>query len=84
MDLTLRDGIHLQEEIQTAKEIDQQSKFSGFNQHALDQMARQVYGNARFEVDSDVGLDLVEEFYSDKNKELGNLSTQLKQSVQVA
>jgi hypothetical protein len=27
VDLTLRDGIHLQEAIQTAKEIDQKSKF---------------------------------------------------------
>ncbi len=42
-----------------AKEIDQQSKQSGFNQHALDQMARQVYGNARFEVNFDERLDLV-------------------------
>lgn len=66
VDLTLRDGVHLQEAIQTAKEIDQQSKSAGFNQSALDQMARQGYGNARFEVDSDEGLDLVEEFYVDE------------------
>jgi hypothetical protein len=65
VDLTLRDGVHLQEAIQTAKEIDQKSKLSGFNQAALDQMARQGYGNVRFEVDSEEGLDLVEEFYTD-------------------
>ena len=65
VDLTLRDGIHLQEAIQTAKEIDQQSRQAGFNQTALDQMARQGYGNARFEVNSEEGLDLEEEFYSD-------------------
>ncbi|MBJ8442571.1 recombination directionality factor [Acinetobacter bereziniae] len=65
VDLTLRDGVNLQHAIQTAKDIDQQSKASGFNQHALDQMARQGYGNARFEVDSEEGLDLVEEFYTD-------------------
>jgi hypothetical protein len=69
VDLTLRDGINLQQAIQTAKDIDQQSKASGFNQHALDQMARQGYGNARFEVNSEEGLDLVEEFYSDENQE---------------
>ena len=69
VDLTLRDGINLQQAIQTAKDIDQQSKASGFNQHALDQMARQGYGNARFEVNSEEGLDLVEEFYSDENDE---------------
>ena len=65
VDLTLREGVHLQEAIQTAKEIDQKTKLCGFNQHALDQMARQGYGNARFEVDSEEGLDLVEEFYTD-------------------
>lgn len=64
VDLTLRDGIHLQQAIQTAKEIDQKSKASGFNQMALDQMARQGYGNARFEVNVEEGLDLVEEFYA--------------------
>ncbi|MEK5786452.1 hydrolase or metal-binding protein [Acinetobacter johnsonii] len=66
VDLTLRDGVHLQEAIQTAKEIDQKSKLCGFNQVALDQMARQGYGNARFEVNSEERLDLVEEFYVDE------------------
>ena len=66
VDLTLRDGVHLQEAIQTAKEIDQKSKLCGFNQAALDQMARQGYGNARFEVNAEEGLDLVEEFYTDE------------------
>ena len=69
MDLTLRDGVNLQQAIQMAKDIDQQSKASGFNQHALDQMARQGYGNARFEVNSEEGLDLVEEFYTNENSE---------------
>jgi len=39
------------------------------NQHALDQIARQGYGNARFEVNSEEGLDLVEEFYTEEYKE---------------
>ena len=65
VDLTLRDGIHLQEAIQTAKDIDQQSKVTGFNQNELDQIARQGYGNARFEVNAEEGLNLVEEFYTD-------------------
>ncbi len=64
VDLTLRDGIHLQEAILTAKEIDQQSKAVGFNQTALDQMARQGYANAQFEVDGEEGLEIVDEFYA--------------------
>lgn len=70
VDLTLRDGVNLQHAIQTAKDIDQQSKQSGFNQTALDQMALQGYSNARFEVNSEEGLDLVEEFYMDEATEV--------------
>jgi len=36
VDLTLRDGTGLQEAITTAKEIDEQSKQSGFYQEGLD------------------------------------------------
>lgn len=32
-------------------------------------MAQQGYGNARSEVNSEEGLDLVEEFYTDENSE---------------
>ena len=70
VDLTLRDGIHLQEAIQTAKEIDLKSKLSGFNQAALDQMARQGFANVQFEVVSDEGLEIVEEFYVEKSSEV--------------
>ena len=63
VDLTLREGIHLQEAIQMAKEIDQKSKLAGFNQNALDQIALQGYGNSQFEVDSEDGMNVVEEFY---------------------
>lgn len=67
VDLTLREGIYLQEAIQTAKEIDQKSKLCGFNQHALDQAALQGYGNSQFEVDSEDGVNVVEEFYQEKD-----------------
>lgn len=61
MDLTLRDGSDLKSAIQTAKEIDQQSKLSGFNQEALDQM--EGYGNSQFEANAEEGVDLLKEFY---------------------
>ena len=66
VDLTLRDGVNLQHAIQMAKDIDQQSKAAGFNQHALDQVAQKGFANARFEVNSEEGVDLVEEFYTDE------------------
>ena len=68
MDLTLRDGINLQEAITSAKQIDGQSKTAGFYQEALDHVARQGYGTASFEVGGEEGLDIVEEFYNDESK----------------
>ncbi|AMW78527.1 hydrolase or metal-binding protein [Acinetobacter sp. TGL-Y2] len=78
VDLTLRDSINLQQAIQTAKDIDQQSKASGFNQHALDQIARQGFANARFEVNSEESLDLVEEFYTDEVAEVEQTQSESK------
>lgn len=69
VDLTLRDGINLQQAIQMAKEIDQQSKASGFNQNALDATARLGFSNAQFEVNAEEGLDLVEEFHFSQSRQ---------------
>ncbi|WP_180132066.1 MULTISPECIES: hydrolase or metal-binding protein [unclassified Acinetobacter] len=63
VDLTLKEGVDLQSAIHTAREIDQQIKQSGFNQEALDQIAKQGYGNARFGVNTEEGGDLIEEFF---------------------
>ena len=72
MDLTLREGVDLQSVIHTAREIDQQSRQAGFNQEALDQMARQGFANAKFEMDIEEGLGMLDEFYSEKNQEASN------------
>ena len=63
VDLTLRDGISLNEAIIQAKQIDEQSKQAGFYQEALDFIARKGFGNGRMDVDMEEGLDVVEEFY---------------------
>ena len=63
VDLTLREGVDLQTAIQTANEIDQQGKQAGFDQAALDQIARQGFANAKFEVHAEEGMELLEEFY---------------------
>ena len=78
VDLTLRDGINLQQAIQIAQDIDQQSKQAGFNQTALDQTARQGFANAQFEVNAEEGLDLVEEFYMDENQETEHSQQQVQ------
>lgn len=66
VDLTLKEGVDLQSAIHTAREIDQQTKQAGFNQEALDQMARQGFANTKFEINIEDGLDLVEEFYTEE------------------
>lgn len=88
VDLTLRDGVDLQSAIHTAREIDQQSKEVGFNQEALDQMARQGFANAKFEMDIEEGLDVVDEFYQGEEqqqslapREAFNIQQGLKGSV---
>ena len=78
VDLTLKDGVNLQQAIQMAQEIDQQSKQAGFNQTALDQTARQGFANAQFEVNAEEGLDLVEEFYMDENQETEHSQQQVQ------
>ncbi|MEQ1299400.1 hypothetical protein ABLT94_16205, partial [Acinetobacter soli] len=66
VDLTLREGVDLQSALQTARDIDQQSKQAGFNQEALDQTARQGFANGLFEMDIEEGLDVVDEFYQEE------------------
>ena len=78
VDLTLRDGTHLQDAIQTALEMDQQIKQAGFNQEGLDQIARQGFANAQFEMNAEEGLDLVEEFYTNENSEVEQVQPKSK------
>jgi len=63
VDLTLREGISLNEAIIQAKQIDEQSKQAGFYQEALDFTARKGFGNGRMDVDIEEGLEVIEEFY---------------------
>ena len=68
VDLTLRDGISLNDAITQAKQIDEQSKQVGFYQEALDFTARKGFANARFETDIEEGLDVLEEYYPEQEQ----------------
>lgn len=63
VDLTLRDGISLNEAIVQAQQMDEQSKQAGFYQEAVDFTARKGFGNGRMDVDMEEGLEVIEEFY---------------------
>lgn len=68
VDLTLRDGVSLQEAIRSARQMDEQSKAAGFYQEALDFIARKGFENARFELNSEESMNVLEEFYIDESK----------------
>lgn len=68
VDITLRDGVSLNDAIAQAQQIDQQCKAAGFSQEALDLTAQRCFANARFETDMEDGLDVVDEFYSDESQ----------------
>ena len=50
--------------------MDQQIKQAGFNQNGLDQIARQGFANAQFEMDIEEGVNVMEEFYANENSEV--------------
>jgi hypothetical protein len=75
VDLTLREGISLNEAIIQAKQIDEQSKQAGFYQEALDFTARKGFANGRMEVDIEEGLEVVKEFDIDELIESEPLQT---------
>lgn len=72
VDLTLREGISLNDAITQAKQIDEQSKQAGFYQEAVDHFARRGFANARFETDIEEGIEVADEFYP---IEIGQLPT---------
>ena len=68
MDLTLREGISLNDAITQAKQIDEQSKQAGFYKEAVDHIARRGFANARFETDIEEGLDVLGEYYPEQEQ----------------
>ncbi|AVH48873.1 hydrolase or metal-binding protein [Acinetobacter sp. SWBY1] len=87
VDLTLRDGISLNDAITQAKQIDEQSKQAGFYQEAVDYIARRGFANAVFEINSEEDADVIDEFYPlDENSEYPEnsyaISNTLRQTVE--
>ena len=75
VDLTLRDGVNLQDAIHSARQMDEQSKAAGFYQEALDFIARKGFENARFELNNEEGMDVLEEFCIDESKQQSHEET---------
>lgn len=65
VDISVREGLTLEEAITQAQATDRQRKASGYNQQALDNAARLGFANAAFEEDDEEVPAILEEFYSD-------------------
>ena len=63
VDLTLRDGMTLEQAITEATETDRQRQASGFDQQALDEAARLGFANGLFEDNEEELPQVLEEFY---------------------
>lgn len=70
VDLTIRDGISLNDAIYQARQLNQSAFDAGFSQDALDAMARQCYDNALFDLNQEDGGDIVSEFYHEYDSPL--------------
>lgn len=62
-DITLRSDLSMEETLNAANTLHEQRLAAGFNQDALDAVARQGLNNGIFEEDEDDVASLVEEFY---------------------
>lgn len=69
VDLTVRDGITLNEALQQARQFNQQRQETGFDQGALDQAAKTGLDNGLFELGEDEAGEVFEEFYGCANAE---------------
>tara|TARA_R110000851_G_scaffold315514_1_gene478033 strand:+ start:16141 stop:17034 length:894 start_codon:yes stop_codon:yes gene_type:complete len=62
-DLTIRDGMTLDEALSQAQQTYARREALSYNQNALDAVARAGFGNGTFEDDPDETLDVIEEFF---------------------
>lgn len=76
VDLTLQDGVNLKDAVENAQAIHAQQLQSGFNQQALEEVAKLGYANSAFEMDGDDGMSIVEEFYSDTGEDIPRPTSQ--------
>lgn len=63
VDITVRGGLSVEDALTEAKRLDEARQMAGFNQAALDDVARQGLGHGAFEDSEDDGGAVVDEFF---------------------
>lgn len=74
-DITLREGLSMQDTLMAAKQLNEQRQQTGFNQDALDHIATAGLSNGAFEEDEDDIGAIVEEFYPAESRANHDLKT---------
>ena len=78
VDLTVMEGLSLEEAIDQARSLNEQRKAAGYDQQALDNAASAGISNAAFDVTEEEGAAIVEEFYPPEATQLNSSSTIVK------
>lgn len=84
VDLTVREGMTLEEAITEAKVNDERRKSVGYDQSALDAAAAQGFVNGAFEESEEEIPDIVEEFYSEGGGGTGAVGGEVPATAQPA
>lgn len=71
VDLTIREGMTLEEGIAEARSNDERRKAVGYDQTALDESAKQGFANGAFEESGEEIPEIVEEFFPDASADAG-------------
>lgn len=72
VDITIRDGVSLEQALIEAREEDAKRREYGFDQNVLDETARSGFKNGLFEEDSEQVKNLLDEFYVNAGELEGN------------
>ena len=82
-DITIREGLSLEEAIAQAQQYDAQRKAVGYDQAALDAAAKSGFANGAFEDSAEEVAEVVEEFFPEANLiNSGNVKIKTKPSLQ--
>jgi len=83
VDLTVRQGMTMEEALQQAHAVNQARHNAGFDQHALDAAASQGFANGAFEDTEDESRQVLEEFYlNDTPERASNTASEPPPSLQ--
>ena len=81
-DLTVRDGMTIEEAMQEAKSLNAKRVEAGLDQQALDDAARIGFENSAFEDDEEETPAILEEFYPTEDAERQSLANRTTQKLQ--